>query len=318
MEQEHIPTNDRIEKGIVLMQSALRKFEEGDFERANNDRREANRNFDIAMQEMSTEDGKNDMMYGESRNFGMLYNVFENNTRNLYENNREGLTDIVKFIMENKVLSDQFSVYNAFMNPKNVKNTERYVDEALSLIPRYTKEELRENNTKFLDMLRKYNVNECVAVDDNTMDVFENIEYAIMNNKTMDNITKYSEIRENLSACVEENNVVDECGDIDLVYDKKVGEITEKYDEMLNDEEKSLVNKCGLSETKKRSMFENAKQKVLKCLSEEISKSKTNNDSVSLNEWTELNEKILAKAYSNSNWLVDMAEMVSAYEALSE
>ena len=67
--------NDTYRKAGILMQSALKKYEAGDVEGGNRDRQMANEMYDKAENQVDAEV----MLYGESRNFGTIYKVFESN-----------------------------------------------------------------------------------------------------------------------------------------------------------------------------------------------------------------------------------------------
>ena len=314
-ELEHTPTNDRIHKGIVLMKSAIKKYEEGNFNMADNDRKEANRNFDIAMKEMSTEEGMDDMMYGECRNFGLLYNVLESNTHNLYPDKADVLQEFVDLIRGNKVLSEEFNAYNAFVSPVNVEDNAKYVNEAIALVPHYSKKVLRENNNKFLKLIRKYNLNENVGVDDDMVSVFESVEYAMLNGKDLSNINEFAKVEKILENCVRENNrIVEEVSDHEAIYEEKVDELAKKYDKIMNEDEKSLLKKMSLSEAKKTSLFEETKQLALEALRTEIDKSEDGEKK----EWNEIFEQISKTAYNPDTFLVDLSKMIEIKDSLSE
>ena len=147
--------NDTYHKAGILMTSALEKYEKGDYEGGDRDRQEANRMYDLAEKEVDSAQGTA-ILYGENRNFGTIYKVFESNTSNLFNNKKENgkIKKILKLIKENKVLKSEFDLYKALVYPESVTNAEEYVNEALSIIPEFDKKQVVENNQKFIDLIR--------------------------------------------------------------------------------------------------------------------------------------------------------------------
>ena len=190
---------DNLEKAMTLMSSALKQYEEGKFDLAEHSRREANKLFDEMAQEMSTQDGLDKMRFGESRNFGMLYQILENNSKTLYANGKDKLGKVVNLIKSNPVLLSEFKTYNAFTNPTNVENPETYVNEAVSLAVRHTTKELKEANSKLLSEYRKLNLDESVETTQDELELFEDIEYVITNMPKLDNINEYTNVKKRLS-----------------------------------------------------------------------------------------------------------------------
>ena len=80
--------NDTYRKAGILMTSALKKYGEGDYEGGNRDRQEANRMYDLAEKEVNSAQ-ETAILYGENRNFGTIYKVFESNTPNLFNSKKE-------------------------------------------------------------------------------------------------------------------------------------------------------------------------------------------------------------------------------------
>ena len=104
--------NEYSQKGSTLMQQALKKLVDGDIESFEKDRQEANRYFDMFYQSVNSEEGKITQMYGESRNFGVIYNVFEQNIDKLYESKSKKriIKEMYYLIKNNKILNEQFKI----------------------------------------------------------------------------------------------------------------------------------------------------------------------------------------------------------------
>ena len=128
--------NEYSQKGSTLMQQALKKLAEGDFEGFEKDREVANRYFDLLYQSVNSEDGKMTQMYGESRNFGIIFNIIEQNMNKLLETKKgkEFIKKAYKMIKGNNVLNEQFKVYDFFEKANYVENSKEFVNETLSII----------------------------------------------------------------------------------------------------------------------------------------------------------------------------------------
>ena len=128
--------NVNSEKGSVLMQQALKKYAKGDFEGGDKDRAEANRYYDLASAEINSEAGKITQLYGESRNFGIIYNVFEQNIENLLstKKGKKIIKECFNLIKSNKVLNEQFKIYDMFEKAQNVDDVKDFVNEASNIV----------------------------------------------------------------------------------------------------------------------------------------------------------------------------------------
>ena len=135
------------EKGIVLLKSAIKKYEKGDYEHGDKDRELANEFFDKAKKE----DTYNDVaLYGEGRNFGIIYNVFVENAKKIISENKntKAIKEFITTIHKNKVLNEQFKIYDTFCNKVINCDSDTFINEAINILPYYKNKELVENNNK--------------------------------------------------------------------------------------------------------------------------------------------------------------------------
>ena len=281
--------NDTYHKAGVLMRSALKKYEEGNFEAGDKDREEANRLYDLAEREVSSDQGT-----------AILYD-----TKKLFHKNPYGIKKIYKLIKENKVLKAEFDIYNALVYPDSVEDTNQYVNEALSIIPKFTKEQLIRNNQKFINAIRKLGLNEMVTISDEDMNLFESIEYIMLNGKKLSNINEYVDAKKCISEHIENkcSTKIDESKTIDDVLGEGIEKMNENYESNLNNDEKILVEKLSSLENKE-SYFDMAKIDTLKIL----------NNSMELCEGedkeklTQIVENISNKNYDDVHFIYDAAE----------
>lgn len=299
---------DNLEKAMTLMSSALKQYEEGKFDLADHSRREANRLFDETADELSTQDGVDKMRFGECRNFGMLYSIFEANTKKLYANGKDKLVKVVSTIKSNPVLLSEFKTYNAFINPIGVENPETYVNEAVSLAERYNTKDLKENNIKFLNTLRQLGLNEKVGVSPEDIELYEDIEYVITNRPDITNITEYSEVKKRLSECVRDRNVEKTVYATKTSVEEEYDKLSSKYSDKLNEDEIKLVESLSKNAKDAERVFNETRNNLMNKINKEISES----DGADKQRWNSLLESIKAKTYNKKTALVDIAEMLEA------
>ena len=237
--------NDIYTKAGVLMQGALKKYSEGDFEAADKERKQANELYDLAEKYANMEAGKDVMLYGEGKNFGIIYSIIEANTPKWFLNKKynKALKELTETILKNNVLKTQFDVYNAFRSINENVDNEKYVNEVLNSASVFSKKQLSENNQILIDLIRKYNGNELVEIDDNKAKLYEAIEYLLIHNPKISNIGeclyRKNLICEYLSEHIEKTK--DSIDDIDNILHKGINEMVSTFQEELNDNEQKLM-----------------------------------------------------------------------------
>ncbi len=308
---------DNLEKAMTLMSSAIKQYEEGKFDVAEHSRREANKLFDEMAREMSTQDGVDKMRFGESRNFGMLYSIFEANTKELYSTNKDKIVKVVNTIKSNPVLLSEFKTYNAFVNPTGVENPEAYVNEAVSLTERHTVNELKENNVKLLNTLRELGLNENVEVSPEEIELYENIEFVITNRPEITNIYEYSVVKKRLCESVEERNTENKEKSVQGMktsVDEAYEALSAKYGEELNEDEIKLVESLSGNAKDAERVFNETRDKLVSKIRKEL----TESEGTDKQRWNTLLEGIKSKTYDRKTALVDIAEMLEAADVFDE
>lgn len=305
---------ENIDKGVELLNEALSEYDKGNLSFAYKAYNSAGKYLREANDRLSTQDGQISMIYGGNRNFGVAYKIFEANASELLKDkpNQNKVKKIMRLIKENKVLKSEFDAYNAFTNPINVTNPQEYVAEAVSLIKRHSAHDLRENNNKLIKLFKECNLNENVDISDSEAELYENIEYMILNKKDFKNINKYNEIQNMLCEYVTNNNeVVEEMVDIDKLYDEKVNEMVSKYDTELNDDEINLIKDMG-DKRKAKKLFNEYKESVMSLIHEQIEKG------VDAEAWTSILEKVDKKVFDDKTALTDIAELIEIKNEIEE
>lgn len=304
-------------KGATLMQSALKKYANGDFEGGDIDRKKANQFYDAAEMETNAEAEKIKSLYGESRNFGIIYKVIEENTNGLYNDKekRKAFKGIIKLLKEDKMLNTQFKLYNALRNPKNVDNVPTYVDEAFNLAKSTLNEKkIRESNDKLLKAVQKAKLFEYVDIDDDEMELYESIEYLLLNNVTFQSLNEWSAAKARVRGYVTNHNLNEVKEALsESEFKSKFREITGKYANGLTDDEYQLISEIYEAKDKE-ALFETKKQDAINILTEYA---KTSNDA-DKDEVASIVEKINEKRYNEKTLVTDIAELVEISQIMNE
>lgn len=303
--------NDIYERAGVLMQGALKKYAEGDFEGGNKERQQANDLYDLAEKYANMTASNDAMLYGENRNFGIVYSIVEANTKDwfLKKKNRKALAEVKKLFDNNKILKEEFNIYNAFENVQEGININQYVSEALELFGKWNKKELKENNQKLIDLVRKYKGNELVELSDDKAELYEAIEYVITNNKTSKNVQEYI-LNENKIVKYLENNIVNTNNISDSEYDENslresMKRIQDMYDNTLNENERELFDYFTNSNENAESVFNSLR----KDLSENIEKVISEENTESADRWKQVLNQINEMKYDKENGINNLIKL---------
>ena len=303
-------TNDEdvYEKAITLMTRAIEQYEDGKFDLARHTRILANKYFAKLDAEMDTEEGREKALYGENLNFGVIYNVIEENIEPMYKDaeSRGIIGRMVRLIKEDATLRDEYDLYNALMYPKNVKDSAAYVSEIIDTAKRHSVNEVRSSNRKLLRLVKEWKgFDETIPISDFDMAVFDGMEHITTTPKTISNITEFNGSKNVLSECVKHRNVMTE-DDVNVSFNSE--------DDATADEMK-LVKEYNESVDKK-AMFEHYKGILESKLTELIAENK-GKDTDSENRLTTLLERTQAKTFSEANGLVDIASFIDSVNRIS-
>ena len=304
--------NEYSQKGSTLMQQALKKLVDGDIESFEKDRQEANRYFDMFYQSVNSEEGKITQMYGESRNFGVIYNVFEQNIDKLYESKSKKrlIKEMYYLIKNNKILNEQFKIYDMFEKTTDVDNVKDFVTESTNLIKHYSKQQIKENNEKVIRLIKKNKLDEFVEIPEETENLYEAIEYVILNKKSLDNVNNFIKAQNIITEHIENNKkLINE--DKEPVsfedFQKELNKEEENLIENINNDEKKLLDMFTNPNANKKQVFENYKSNTLKKIKGAIQVAEENDKQ----QWEKIYEQINAKTYSDvlSDNIINCAEM---------
>ena len=313
--------NVNSEKGSVLMQQALKKYAKGDFEGGDKDRAEANRYYDLASAEINSEAGKMTQLYGESRNFGIIYNVFEQNIENLWDtkDGKKIIKECYNLIKSNKVLNEQFKIYDMFEKAQNVEDVKDFVNEASNIIKTFDKKLVMENNEKLIKFIRDKKLDEYVDIPEETENLYEAIEYIVLNKKTYDNVNDFVKAQNVITEHIiknQKNNIV-ENKLTSAEFENKIEEVEKEITENINQEEKTLLDRFLTNKKQnKKEVFENYKRKTLRKIREMIENSEDSDKS----QWNKIYENVSSKNFSENMTenITNCAEMIEICSTIDE
>lgn len=314
--------NTNSQKGSTLMQQALKKYADGDFEGGDKDRKMANKYFDMASMQINSEAGKMSQLYGESRNFGVIYNVFEQNIDNIYqdESKKHIIKEVYDMIKNDKLLNEQFKIYDMFEKTTDVENVKDFVNETINIINGFDKKQIKECNEKLIKVIKDNKLNEYVDIPEETENLYEAIEYVILNKKTLDNVNNFikaqnviaEHIEKNQKESLEENkkSLSFESFKNDLDKEEK------KLQENINEDEKKLLDMFTDPKTNKRAVFENYKSETLNKIKGVMQIS----EETDREAWDKVYENVNSKTYSEkmTQNIINCAEMLEICSTIEE
>ena len=313
--------NEYSQKGSTLMQQALKKLVDGDIESFEKDRQEANKYFDMFYQSVNSEEGKITQMYGESRNFGVIYNVFEQNIDKLYENKSKKriIKEMYYLIKNNKILNEQFKIYDMFEKTTDVDNVKDFVTESTNLIKHYSKQQIKENNEKVIRLIKKNKLDEFVEIPEETENLYEAIEYVILNKKSLDNVNNFIKAQNIITEHIENNKklINEDKEPISFEnFQKELNKEEENLIENINNDEKKLLDMFTNPNANRKQVFENYKSNTLKKIKGAIQIAEENDKQ----QWEKIYEQINAKTYSDklSDNIINCAEMSEICSTIEE
>ena len=314
--------NENSQKGMILMQNALKKYAEGDFEGGDKDRELANKFFNLASLEINSEAGKMTQLYGESRNFGVIYNVFEQNIDNIYqdETKKHIIKEAYNLIKNDKLLNEQFKIYDMFEKSVDVENVKDFVNEATNLVKHFNKKQIKESNEKLIKLIKDNQLDEYVSIPEETESLYEAIEYVILNKKTIDNVNNFIKAQNVIAEHIENNqkNNLNENEDKFSFanFQKDLDKEESQLNETINEDEKKLLDMFVNPKTNKKSIFENYKEETLQKIKGAMQISEENDKE----GWQKIYESVNSKVYSDkmTQNIINCAEMLEICNTIEE
>lgn len=258
-----------------------------------------------------------DKLYGECRNFGVIYKIMESNCAELYksDNGRQVIKEFVSLIKSDKAINEQFNYYSLYTDNNNkYDDVASYVNEAVSYTPSVSKKALKEGNQKLIDILRKGKVNEMVEISDDEMSLYEAIEATILSKSSSRQINEMVNAKATLKNYLSNKKELAEAKKITYKdYQDAVNEAVKELSESLSEDEISLLQEMYNPDCDKKEKFDFYKQDTLKRISNVMNTEADSDNKARLSKiYIQINEQ----QYNEHNALLDVAKFISVKNIL--
>lgn len=215
----------------------------------------------------------------ESKSFGMLNHIFENNLTDLYKVNPSLIKEYVSLIKNDKNLLSEQIFFNSIRGIKDKETAKDVVMNALDLLEnRINPKTIQESNKKAIKFLSEHR-NELNIEYNNSLDEFyKNCEKLMETKKKLSTLPVIMENVDKVTKFINENfinNSIIENNEIDFAT--LIEDYENKYGETLNEDEKAFINKLTKAQNDLQSYKELFEDVKTKCLTKIDEMSKTSN-----------------------------------------
>lgn len=292
-------------EGYNLLGEAVKMMKAGKVQEAENLRNKATKILDEAVIAAQQDAERVNALYGEKCNFGIIYNVLENNLTNLMssKSGRKVISEAVKMIQSDDALKGQFNVYQSVEQPTNTTNPDLYLEEALKLMPPVSPEQIEKSNRCLLEAVRKSGVvDELVDIDDKILECYDAVECLLTTPQTPANLDKIVEARTTIVNYIS-NNPIPAGSKAMEELNKLTNEMASRED-CPNADEIKLYQSIASSENP-RAMYEEYRQGLLESIKDEMSHSTDSGI-----QWEELHDRIMNERFNRMDPYSSIAQLV--------
>lgn len=252
-----------------------------------------------------------------TRNFGVLNHIFEQELPRLFKTNKKAVRAVVKLIKEDKNLLNQFNFYKALKeyNSSSV-DSEAYLKR---LVEEFDNKINHENlccaisNEKLRDTLIENNVFPSDFIDEKDMRLYEDVETLTCSKVLLSNTLVILEAEKRVANILNENKKVEDAKPkVDAIR-----EFEENMKDTLTESEIDLVKTITsarepIAEAKREKLFNSYRDECIKKVDEMIA-SEPYND-----ELKGLKQQIESKTYNKETIVEDMAKLLAIRDVLDE
>ena len=252
-----------------------------------------------------------------TRNFGVLNHIFEQELPRLFKTNKKAVRAVVKLIKEDKNLLNQFNFYKALKeyNSSSV-DSEAYLKR---LVEEFDNKINHENlccaisNEKLRDTLIENNVFPSDFIDEKDMRLYEDVETLTCSKVLLSNTLVILEAEKRVANILNENKKVEDANPkVDAIR-----EFEENMKDTLTESEIDLVKTITsarepIAEAKREKLFNSYRDECIKKVDEMIA-SEPYND-----ELKGLKQQIESKTYNKETIVEDMAKLLAIRDVLDE
>lgn len=300
--------NVKYGQAIKLMEEALKKYDEGDVKSALTMRDEANTLFEGIDKEIRKTIKDDTLLYGPNRNFGIIYHIFEANMDYLLstKEGREIIKEFTKKIKGNKVLTEEFNIYESLCTNGDVGAAEFYVNEAVAVFPSFSKSDLVNLHNELLGILREGKIDEVIEIDENRLALYEAIEYLMLNKASLSNVKEVAANKQVIKEHLDSNK---DKGEEKPSYNMQMESVVNKYGDELNEDEMKLVKEFISSENKEK-LFNTYKEQTISKINA------TRNLDEDKDRWDDVYKTVCEKKYDENTALYEISQMVEIQNIL--
>ena len=252
-----------------------------------------------------------------TRNFGVLNHIFEQELPRLFKTNKKAVREVVKLIKEDKNLLNQFNFYKALKeyNSSSV-DSETYLKR---LVEEFDNKINHENlccaisNEKLRDTLIENNVVPSEFIDEKDMSLYEDVETLTCTKVLLSNTLSILEAEKRVANMLNESKKVEDSKPkVDAIR-----EFEENMRDTLTESEIDLVKTITsarepIAEAKREKLFNSYRDECIKKVDEMIV-SEPYND-----ELKGLKQQIESKTYNKETIVEDMAKLLAIRDVLDE
>lgn len=252
-----------------------------------------------------------------TRNFGVLNHIFEQELPRLFKTNKKAVREVVKLIKEDKNLLNQFNFYKALKeyNSSSV-DSETYLKR---LVEEFDNKINHENlccaisNEKLRDTLIENNVVPSEFIDEKDMSLYEDVETLTCTKVLLSNTLSILEAEKRVANMLNESKKVEDSKPkVDAIR-----EFEENMRDTLTESEIDLVKTITsarepIAEAKREKLFNSYRDECIKKVDEMIA-SEPYND-----ELKGLKQQIESKTYNKETIVEDMAKLLAIRDVLDE
>lgn len=306
-------TSELYTQGHSLLEKAYKCYMNNKIVEGDNLRSKANALFEQARTQYDLTHTDRNKLYGKNRNFGVCFHILENSiSKNMKtKEGKKFISEAIKFIKNNPILKEQFDIYNNLCNKKGIQNTKKYVDCIVECIDNanMSNDSIKKANDKLINLIESNNkVDKFIAIDDEHMNLYENIEYILSNRLNVNNIEEYNAAKNSIVEHLNKNNSsINES----KTYNENIEELAEKYNFISNDEAK-LVEQIVSNDTNKEKLFEEYKQETLNKINETINTSSTEDKE----QWNGIKEALNETKFDKETMVDDILKFVEIQNSL--
>lgn len=316
-QDDNVPLSDRkgSENAVTLLNQAIKHLEDDNEKTALNYIKLAVK-YIKGEAEIEPEE-KDTKLYGECRNFGVIYHIMESNSANLYRttNGRKALKEFVNLIKNNKVLNEEFRYYSLYADLNvNGDNMGEYVNEAVSYAPTIDKKTLKLENQKLIDALRKSEIDEMIEISDEDMRLYESIETTIIAKSSPKSINEMIEAKSAIGDYLKGKPQINEKKSVTYKdYENAVADAVKEINENMSEDEYALIQEMSKPDCDKKMVFEIHKSDLLKKISHAMNLEENNDAKTRLSKlYVQINEQ----TYNESSVLLDVAKFINVKNVL--